>query len=113
MPEATSGVCIRQKKQRTVAPHDQSEQDQSYLRERSGYVKKEDGMGGRWVSQAFPGEDGKAHRRGVEYPLFSAVRLGASGGYAFARKFEFDGGTRDDLKVHGTPFGRLEVKCTW
>jgi hypothetical protein len=50
---------------------------------------------------------------GVEFPLSRSVKLGVSGGYAFAREFDFDDGNREDVDVDGTPFGRLEVKMEW
>jgi Domain of unknown function (DUF6268) len=50
---------------------------------------------------------------GVAFPLFSVAKLGISGGYAFARKFVFYEGSREDVKSDSTPFGRLEVKFSW
>lgn len=50
---------------------------------------------------------------GVEFPLFDVAKLGISGGYAFARKFLFYEGNRDDENLDSAPFGRLEVKFSW
>ena len=50
---------------------------------------------------------------GAEIKLLPAVKLGISGGYAFARKFVFYDGDRGDLNVDGAPFGRVEVKFLW
>jgi hypothetical protein len=50
---------------------------------------------------------------GVEFPLFTDAKLGISGGYAFARKFVFYEGSREDVNLDSAPFGRLEVKFSW
>jgi hypothetical protein len=50
---------------------------------------------------------------GANIQLFPFVKLGISGGYAFARKFVFYEGDRSDVNLDGAPFGRLEVKFTW
>ena len=50
---------------------------------------------------------------GVDYLLFSVVRLGVSGGYSFARKLEFDDRDRSNLNLAGTPFARIEAKFSW
>jgi hypothetical protein len=50
---------------------------------------------------------------GAEFRLYPFVRLGISGGYAFARKFVFHDGDRSAVNLDGAPFGRLEVEFTW
>lgn len=50
---------------------------------------------------------------GIEFPLSRSVKVGVSGGYAFARSFEFDDGNREDIDVDDSLFGRLEVKMEW
>jgi hypothetical protein len=50
---------------------------------------------------------------GAEIRLLPSVKLGISGGYAFARRFVFSEGDRSDLNLDGAPFGRVEVKCFW
>lgn len=50
---------------------------------------------------------------GVEFPLSSFARLGIAGGYAFARRFVFYEGNRNDLDLDNAPFGRLELKLSW
>lgn len=50
---------------------------------------------------------------GVELPLCSVARLAISGGYAFGRKFTFDEGNRDDLKLGNAPFGSMDLKFSW
>lgn len=47
---------------------------------------------------------------GVDFPLSRSIKLGISAGYAFGRKFEFDDGNRDDVRLGSVPFGRIEVK---
>lgn len=50
---------------------------------------------------------------GVKLPLSRVVTLGVSGGYAFAREFDFNDGNRADIHVDSAPFGRLEVRFAW
>jgi len=50
---------------------------------------------------------------GADIQLFPFVKLGISGGYAFARKFVFYERNRNDVNLDGAPFGRLDVMFTW
>ncbi|HET6418927.1 MAG TPA: DUF6268 family outer membrane beta-barrel protein [Geobacteraceae bacterium] len=50
---------------------------------------------------------------GVEYTIFSAVKIGISGGYAFGRKFRFYDGTRNDIRVDDNGFVRLSAGVVW
>ncbi|HCE69322.1 MAG: hypothetical protein A2X82_08845 [Geobacteraceae bacterium GWC2_55_20] len=50
---------------------------------------------------------------GAEIQLFPFIRLGISGGYAFAREFVFYEGNRSKMYLDGAPFGRLVVKLFW
>ncbi len=50
---------------------------------------------------------------GAEHILFSAVRVGISGGYAFDRKFRFYDGSRNDVRVDGNAFVRVSAGVAW
>jgi hypothetical protein len=50
---------------------------------------------------------------GIKWVLSPVIELGVAGGYSFGRKFVFQDGTRDDVDVHNTPFGRVELKFLW
>jgi hypothetical protein len=50
---------------------------------------------------------------GADIRLFPFVKLGIHGGYAFARKFVFYEGSREDINLDNAPFGRLEIKFAW
>jgi len=50
---------------------------------------------------------------GAEIQLFPFIRLGISGGYAFAREFVFYEGNRSNMRLDGAPFGRLVIKLFW
>ncbi|UFS70934.1 hypothetical protein LPW11_01820 [Geomonas sp. RF6] len=50
---------------------------------------------------------------GVDMALSRSVKAGFAGGYAFARRFVFYEGSRDDLRIDGVPFGKVQVKIAW
>jgi hypothetical protein len=50
---------------------------------------------------------------GVEYTIFSAIKVGIAGGYAFGRKFVFHDGSRSDVNVDNNAFVRFSAGMVW
>ena len=50
---------------------------------------------------------------GADFRLLPFAKLGIAGGYAFARKFVFYNGNRNDINLDGAPFGRVALTFNW
>jgi hypothetical protein len=50
---------------------------------------------------------------GADIRLCSCAKLGIAGGYAFARKFVFYEGNRNDINLDGVPLGRVSLTFDW
>ncbi|GFE61974.1 DUF6268 family outer membrane beta-barrel protein [Geobacter sp. AOG2] len=50
---------------------------------------------------------------GVDLRVLPFAKMGIAGGYAFARKFVFYDGNRNDINLDGAPFGRVALTFTW
>jgi hypothetical protein len=50
---------------------------------------------------------------GADFRFCSFAKLGIAGGYAFARKFVFYEGNRNDINLDGAPLGRVSLTFDW
>jgi hypothetical protein len=50
---------------------------------------------------------------GADIRVFSFAKLGIAGGYAFAGKFVFYEGSRNDINLNGAPLGRVSLTFNW
>lgn len=50
---------------------------------------------------------------GADFQVLPCAKLGIAGGYAFARKFVFYNGNRNDINLDGAPFGRVALTFNW